>query len=391
MPNGWNFGGPHSRGEFARQAHVGLPEGTYEREMGKEGFFGAASHLYHRNPPTGWSEISGDLKPRAFEPLAGDTASAGPWYAPRLLGNSHVELSVVRLGGAMNHLVRNADGDTLLFVHHGSADLHCDFGHLAVVPGDYLLVPRGTMWRLDCTAGFEMLMVQSTGDAFDLPQRGIVGRHAPFDIGMLDIPEMDDAFRAQQQPKPWTVHVKRSGKVSVLSYPYNPLDAIGWKGDLFPVRLNIRDIKAITSDGLHLPPSLRTTFVSRRFVVCSLIPRVLETDPKAIKLPFFHNNDDFDEVIFQHEGKMSSRAHSVRPGMVTFHPSGITHGPHPEVLPHMYVNKSDRTEGYAVMIDTRDPLELLEGAVDCDVPGYYKSWSMVPKSTPRFEQSEATS
>ncbi len=48
----------------------------------------------------------------------------------------------------MPALARNADGDTLLFVHQGHGDLFCDFGHLAFEAGDYLYLPRGTMWRL---------------------------------------------------------------------------------------------------------------------------------------------------------------------------------------------------------------------------------------------------
>ena len=43
------------RGEASRQAHAGLPEGTYEREMSKEGFFGPAAHfITNARQPDGW-------------------------------------------------------------------------------------------------------------------------------------------------------------------------------------------------------------------------------------------------------------------------------------------------------------------------------------------------
>ena len=45
---------PRIEGTASRQAHAALPAGTYEREMGKEGFFGPATMFYHRHPPTGW-------------------------------------------------------------------------------------------------------------------------------------------------------------------------------------------------------------------------------------------------------------------------------------------------------------------------------------------------
>ena len=54
-------------GRTSRQAHVDLPEGTYEREMSKEGFFGPSAHLYHSRPPTGWIDWEGPLRPRAFD------------------------------------------------------------------------------------------------------------------------------------------------------------------------------------------------------------------------------------------------------------------------------------------------------------------------------------
>jgi len=58
---------PQRAGEFSRQAHADLPAGTFERELGKEGFFGPATHMYHRHPPTGWTSWEGPLRPRAFD------------------------------------------------------------------------------------------------------------------------------------------------------------------------------------------------------------------------------------------------------------------------------------------------------------------------------------
>ena len=54
-----------AQGIHSRQAHADLPEGTYEREMSKEGVVGPAAFLYHRNPPPGWVECEGPRRPRA--------------------------------------------------------------------------------------------------------------------------------------------------------------------------------------------------------------------------------------------------------------------------------------------------------------------------------------
>ena len=81
----------------------------------------------------------------------------------------------------------------------------------------------------------------------------------------------------------------------------------------------------------HLPPSAHTTFVGKNFVVCTFCPRPIESDPGALKVPFFHNNDDYDEIIFYHRGEFFSRD-NIKPGMATFHPCGFTHGPHPKAF-----------------------------------------------------------
>jgi homogentisate 1,2-dioxygenase len=140
-----------------------------------------------------------------------------------------------------------------------------------------------------------------------------------------------------------------------------------------PGSLNIKDIRPLSSHRFHLPPSAHTTFVADRFVVATFAPRPFETDPGAIKVPFFHNNDDYDEVIFYHAGDFFSRD-NIRSGMMTFHPGGFTHGPHPKALESMLVQKSPSADEYAVMIDARDALDIGPDAKAVEWTGYAESW-----------------
>ena len=367
------IGHPRVEGKASRQAHADLPPGTFEREMSKEGFFGPAAFFHHRHPPTGWSSFEGPLSPHAFDFTKLDAVAAHPWSAPDLLYNASVRIRFWRASGRMDALARNADGDELLFVHQGRGDLFCDFGRLAFEPGDYVVLPRGTMWRLECAEPAALLLVEATNASYMLPEKGLVGGHAIFDPAMLDAPRVDEAFLAQQDEKPWRVAVKRRGAVSTVTFPYNPLDAIGWHGDLSVCRINVRDIRPLMSHRYHLPPSAHTTFVGSRFVVCTFVPRPFETDPGAIKIPFFHNNDDYDEVIFYHAGDFFSRD-NIHPGMVTLHPGGFTHGPHPKALSRMLVQSKPATDEYAVMVDTRDALEIGESARRVEWAGYVDSW-----------------
>jgi len=364
---------PRVEGKASRQAHCDLPEGTYERELGKEGFFGPASHMAHTHPPTGWIGFDGPLKPRAFDTTRIAERVNSPWDSVALMHNPHCRVRAWKCDGSMQALARNSDGDELLFIHSGSGELFCDYGHMNFREGDYIMLPRGTMWRIESGKPVDVLMIEATNASYMLPEKGLVGPHAIFDPAMLDAPALDDAFRAQQDESEWRVTVKRRNRLTTITYPFNPLDAVGWHGDLMPVRINWRDIRPLMSHRYHLPPSAHTTFVANRFVVCTFVPRPFETDPGALKVPFFHNNDDFDELIFYHAGNFFSRD-NIHPGMMTLHPCGFTHGPHPKALENAYQPKAEGTEEVAVMIDTRDALEVSDRAGDIEWTGYVDSW-----------------
>jgi homogentisate 1,2-dioxygenase len=365
---------PRVEGQASRQAHADLPEGTYEREISKEGFFGPAAHLYHRHPPTGWVDFEGPLRPHAFDLTKLAQGSNSPWDAAEILHNAAVRIRFWRATGAMDHLARNADGDELLFVHQGRGELYCDYGHLSFGIGDYIVVPRGTMWRLECDEPLAALLIEATNSSYSLPEKGLVGPHAIFDPAMLDVPRIDDSFRAQQSDDTrWSVRIKRRGQLSSVTYPFNPLDAVGWHGDLSVVRLNVRDIRPLMSHRYHLPPSAHTTFVGNRFVVCTFVPRPFESDPGALKVPFFHNNDDYDEMLFYHAGDFFSRD-NIHPGMVTLHPAGFTHGPHPKALKNVLKQPKSATDEVAVMVDARDALEIGGAAKSVEWAGYVDSW-----------------
>jgi homogentisate 1,2-dioxygenase len=362
-------------GTASRQAHTNLPEDTYEREMSKEGFYGPSCQLHHRHPPTGWSHVEGPLRPRAFDTtrLEPEQQRCSPMEATPLLTNPHVRVRLWRGAQPMDHLVRNGDGDELLFVHEGNGTMFCDFGHLTFRHGDYIMIPRGTLWRVEPREPVTLLMIEATNDSYRLPDKGIVGQQAVFDPAMLDVPTIDETFIAQQTESEWRVIVKRRNALSTITYPFNPLDAIGWHGTLMPVRINWQDIRPLMSHRYHVPPSAHTTFASTRFVVCTFVPRPLESDPRALNVPFFHNNDDYDEVLFYHRGQFFSRD-NIHPGMMTLHPCGITHGPHPKALKAAAERHGGQTDEVAVMIDTRDPLDVSEGAQSIEWTGYVDSW-----------------
>ena len=368
--SGFGSGFGWSQGQFSPQPHVGTPKDTYEEEHGRQGFFGRASHLYHRHPPTGWLRIEGPLQPHAYfaSKLDGEEEGQGRFF----LENSDVKIGMAKLTTDMTVFTRNGDADEVRFIHEGSGNLETDYGDFLYRTGDYIVIPRGTTYRFTVSAPNVQLVIESATE-IALPDRGMLGRHAQFDPMIMRIPFLPALERktgANSQGE-FELRIKREGKWTKVFYPWNPMNAAGWKGDLTPWALNVDDIRPIVSPRYHLPPSVHTTFLAKNFVICSFLPRPLESEEGAMKVPFYHRNIDFDEVIFYHAGNFFSRE-GIAAGAVTFHPQGIHHGPHPNAEK----NAADKstTEEIAIMIDTRYPLRATAVASSIEVADYAMSW-----------------
>ena len=370
---------PRADGTHSRQAHADLPAGTFEREMGKEGFFGPAAHFHHRHPPTVVGKLFGRAQSRT------PTTSTCCRRTAIRRGTRRRSCTTATCGSAtgkrsraMDCLVRNQDGDELLFIHDGAGEFFCDWGRLTYRDGDYIVIPRGGMWRIAPSSLTTLLLIECTEGTYTMPEKGIVGTACDLRSRRCSTSRSwTRQFRAQQTDDPWRVVVKRVGALSTIEYPFNPLDAVGWHGDLCVVRINVRDIRPLMSHRFHLPPSAHTTFVGRNFIVCTFVPRPIESDPGALKVPFYHNNDDYDEVIFYHRGEFFSRD-NIKPGMVTFHPCGFTHGPHPKAFQIGAAHARKETDEYAVMVDTRFPLAVAPLPEGIENRSYVDSWKAKP-------------
>jgi homogentisate 1,2-dioxygenase len=365
---------PLKKGKSAGQAHVGLPAGTYEEEHGRKGFYGKSAHLYHTHPPTGWIRFEGKLRPHCFDLNQLEPADLrDPVGLPQaFLGNDDVTLYVSRRAHPMPFYYRNADGDELVFVHRGEGVLETDFGPLPFERGDYLNIPRAVTHRfMPRTSDNFFLIIQSRTE-FEPPDKGLLGQHALYDPAVVTTPEPD---AHPGDDREWEIRIKVQDEISKVIYPFNPLDVVGWKGDLTVWKINMRDIRPVMSHRAHLPPSAHTTFVTGGAVVCSFLPRPLEQDPDALRVPFFHRNTDYDEFLFYHDGDFFSKD-NIRAGMATLHPRGIHHGPHPKALANQ--GQKTHTDEYAVMLDGLNPIHVLPAGEQVEWKEYWMSW-MAPE------------
>jgi homogentisate 1,2-dioxygenase len=321
--------------------------------------------------PTGWSQIDGDLLPRNLPPVFADPALTNA-FVP-MLGNADVQLSLGRWEKSFTNYFRNADFDEMYFAHDGAGRFETVYGPLAFKKGDYVVLPRGTTYKLFIDSPAAFLRIESASE-FEQPTRGILGPNALYDQTAIVVPEA--AHGSEQHLAAYTVEVKRLGKMTRVTYPFNPLDASGWKGSLYPWKLSIYDYCPITSHRYHMPPSAHTTMVAKNFVVCSFVARPLEHESEGVlKVPFFHANIDYDEVLFYHAGDFFSRD-NIDAGAITFHPQGVHHGPHPKAFARGA--KREFTDEYAVMVDARHPLEMSEEWKRLENKDYWKSWMNHP-------------
>ena len=361
---------PLQKGKVARQAHVGVPAGTFEEEHGRRGFFGRTAHLYHAHPPTDWIRFEGKLRPHRFDlnRVAPTDQADARGTQTEVLGNAELRISVSRRSAPMPFYYRNADWDELYFIHRGRGVIETDFGPLDFEPGDYIVLPRAVTYRVVPAAGDNFFLIVESKGEFEPPAKGILGQHALYDPGVIVTPEpapqLDDT-------REWEIRILADGEFSSVFYPWNPIDVVGWKGDLTAWKINLRDIRPVMSHRAHLPPSVHATFVTPGAVVCSFVPRPLEEDPEALRVPFFHRNTDYDEFIFYHDGDFFSKD-DIKPGMATLHPRGLHHGPHPRALANQH--KKQRTDEYAVMLDGLNPIRVLEAGADVEDANYWASW-----------------
>ena len=361
---------PLKKGKTTDQAHVGLPNGTFEEEHGRKGFFGKSAHLYHANPPTGWIRFEGKLRPHCIDcNLIEPTDMKDPGGAPTaFIGNNDIRVYVSRRTEPMPFYYRNADGDELYFIHRGEGVIETDFGPLTFAKGDYIVIPRAVTYRVVPRTKDNFFLIMQSTTEFEQPDRGLIGHHALYDPGVIvtpdPAPQLDDR-------REWEVRIKVDEEFSSVWYPFNPIDVVGWKGDLTVWKLSMKDIRPIMSHRVHLPPSAHSTFMTQGAIVCSFLPRPLEEDADALKVPFFHRNTDYDEFIFYHDGSFFSRD-NIRAGMVTLHPRGIHHGPHPKALAGQA--KKTHTDEYAVMLDGLNPMHVLPAGEAAEWKEYWMSW-----------------
>lgn len=356
-----------------------------EELVSTEGFSDVYSLVYHEFAPTGVSGIEPpvELKKEVavgnnmqHRSLRGfDVKPADDYLDSRkvVLFNEDVEVILAAPRKSMeDYFYKNASADEMIFVHKGKGILHSVYGELPFKDGDHVIVPKGTIYQLEFELEDNRLFIVESFHPLRFPRRyvnreGQLLEHAPFYERDLKTPELKKHYAEQGS---FPVFIKKKDWLYKYEYNSHPFDAVGWDGHVYPYTFSIYDFEPITGR-LHQPPPVHQTFETNAFVMCAFVPRLYDYHPLSIPAPYNHSNVDSDEVLYYVDGDFMSR-NNIQKGQITLHPLGIPHGPHPGAVERS-IGK-EKTDEYAVMLDTFRPLKLTREALQIEDPDYYKSW-----------------
>ena len=373
---------PHKRHTQFRKPDGGLYS---EQLFSTEGFSNDYSLLYHVNPPTQIikTEKPVDVAPRiAEEKMLSHRSFEGFKIKPvkdyldsrvPVLVNNDVHIVLAAPQQSVNdYFYKNADADEMIFVHEGSGVLKTLYGELTFGYGDYLVIPRGTIYQIHFNETNNRLFIVESFSPIRFPKRyqskyGQLLEHSPFTERDIRPPQN---LQTHSEKGDFIVRTKKKGVLYNLHYAAHPFDVVGWDGYCYPFAFSIHDFEPITGR-VHQPPPVHQTFEAHNFVVCSFCPRLYDYHPDAIPAPYNHSNIDSDEVLYYVDGDFMSRKNVTR-GMITLHPAGIPHGPHPGTVEKSIGKKE--TKELAVMVDTFHPLMLTKQAIEIENVGYVNSW-----------------
>ncbi len=379
----------HALGMIPAKRHTTFekPEGgLYQEELfGTAGFSGMSSLLYHIYPPTVVSEIknTGSVAPKiAIDKNMKALSFKGFSLKPEqdfldsrktLFVNNdlHIGLAAPK-SFSKEYFYKNGDADELLFIHVGSGTLRTNYGNIPFKYGDYLIIPKGTIYQIDFdTEDNRLLYLESFSPIFT-PKRyrnnfGQLLENAPFCERDMRLPQNLETHNERGK---FLVKIKKQGVMWEYTYANHPFDVVGWDGFNYPYAFSIHDFEPITGR-IHLPPPIHQTWESEGFVVCSFVPRLYDYHPKSIPAPYHHSNIDSEELLYYVDGDFMSR-NNIEKGQITLHPGGVPHGPHPGAIERSIGKKE--TGELAVMIDPFKPMSITEEALKLQVEDYHKSW-----------------
>ena len=206
---------PLKKGKIAAQAHVGLPEGTFEEEHGRKGFYGKSAHLYHAHPPTGWTRFRRQAAAALLrsEQAGARAISTTQRRAARVSRQRRPEALRLAPLGADAVLLSQCRWRRNVFVHRGEGMIETDFGPMPFrARAITSIFPRAVTYRVVPETARQFLPDHPVEGEFEQPDKGLVGaaravrsgrdRHARTDADALDARRMGSPHQSARTKFP---------------------------------------------------------------------------------------------------------------------------------------------------------------------------------------------
>lgn len=379
----------HTLGKIPKKRHTTFrkPDGSlYQEELfGTAGFVGMSSLLYHLYPPTLVKEFGKpvNVRPeiamednmRAMSFSGFDIQAEEDYIKSRktifVNNDLHIGLAAPK-SFSKDYFYKNADADEMIFVHKGSGKLKTMYGNIDFKYGDYIIIPRGTVYSIDFDTTDNRLLYIESFSPILTPSHyrnnfGQMLEQSPFCERDFRLPQ---DLETHDEVGEFKIYIKKNGIMYSYIYENHPFDVVGWDGFNYPYAISIFDFEPLTGR-IHMPPPIHQQFEANNFVTCSFVPRLYDYHPEAIPAPYHHSNVDSDEILYYVDGDFMSR-NNIEKGQFTLHPGGVPHGPHPGAIERSIGKKE--TGEMAVMIDPFKPVSITKEAMGIVVKDYYKSW-----------------
>jgi homogentisate 1,2-dioxygenase len=282
----------------------------------------------------------------------------------------------------------NSDGEFMIVAQQGKIRFRTEFGVIEIEPGEICVIPRGVIFRVELVDGpVRAYVCENYGGGFILPDRGPIGANClanPRDF-LTPVAAYEDV------EGPHTLYVKWGGDLYKTQVPQSPLDVVGWHGNYYPYKYDLRrfsPVGALLFD--HPDPSIFTVLTSPSetpgtanidFVI---FPERWMVAENTFRPPWYHRNimSEFMGLVF---GVYDAKPEGFVPGGFSLHNQMLPHGPDTDAFEHasnVELKPTKLSNTLAFMFETRLRQRVTKYAATLDAlqDNYIDCWSGLKKN-----------
>ncbi|HET7433627.1 MAG TPA: homogentisate 1,2-dioxygenase [Thermoanaerobaculia bacterium] len=282
----------------------------------------------------------------------------------------------------------DADGELLLVPERGAIVVQTELGALDVAPGEIVVVPRGTKFRValqgEDARGY---VCENYGAPFRLPDLGPIGSN-----GLANPRDFLAPVAAYEDVEgDFTLVAKFGGRLWSAPIDHSPLDVVAWHGNYAPYKYDLARFNAINTVSFdHPDPSIFTVLTSPSEVPgtanCDFVifpPRWMVAE-HTFRPPYFHRNV-MNEYMGLIRGSYDAKAEGFVPGGGSLHNCMSGHGPDAQTFDAASTAKLEPRflgDTLAFMFETRFVIRPTRFALETPLlqRDYWKCWQGLKKN-----------